>query len=47
MTSAEESVTSIERERCQWFVALAFGVVDETITALPASPVPVAGDVLP
>ena len=47
MTAAEESVMSIERERRQWFVALAFGVVDETIITLPTPPAPVAGDVLP
>jgi hypothetical protein len=47
MTSAEESVMSIEHERRQWFVALAFGVVDETVAAFPAPSAPVAGDVLP
>jgi hypothetical protein len=47
MTTAEEIAMSIERERRQWLVALAFGVVDETITALPTPPAPVAGDVLP
>jgi hypothetical protein len=47
MTAAEDSVISTERERRQWFVALALGVVDETLAALPAPPVPVAGDVIP
>jgi len=47
MTAVEESAMSIERERRQWLVALAFGVVDETVAALPAPPVPVTGDVLP
>jgi hypothetical protein len=47
MTGPEESVMSIERERHRWFVALAFGVVDETVAALPAPPAPVAGDVIP
>jgi hypothetical protein len=47
MTAAEESVMSIERERRQWLVALAFGSVDETVVAVPAPPAPVTGDVLP
>lgn len=47
MTATEESVMSIERERRQWLVALAFGSVDETVVAVPAPPAPVTGDVLP
>lgn len=47
MTTAGETAMSIERERRQWFVALAFGSVDEAVVALPAPPAPVTGDVLP
>lgn len=47
MTAAEKNATSFERERRQWFVALALGVVDDIVAALPVSPAPAAGDVLP
>jgi len=47
MTAAGEIAMSIERERRQWFVTLAFGSVDETAVTVPAPPAPVTGDVLP
>jgi hypothetical protein len=47
MITAEKSVMPIECERHRWFVALAFGRVDEAVAVLPAQPAPVDSDVLP
>ena len=47
MITAEKSAITTKRERRQWFVTLAFGVLDEAVVALPMPPTPVVSDVLP